>query len=190
MLIILTVGLCSFILYRIFIYKPMIYVACSMTGQDRVKVLDRANHITKLFTDAGFRVFHPALEEGIPYTSGVLEVDQSLRDKWKLDKWAIRRSICLVDSSADLKSEGREHEVGLMRYSYWRPVVRISPRHATGFFSIAVMEDDTIVGTDEEAVAKVKELYGIWWKRAWFWLKIRGRCLPRAILEQARGFWL
>lgn len=153
-------------------------------------MIDKARYITKLFTDAGFRIFHPALEEGVPYTPGPLEVDQTLLDKWRMDKWAIRHSICLVDSSADLKSEGREHEVGLMRYSYWRPVVRISPRHAAGFFSIASMEDDVIVGTPEEAVEAVKKLYGTWPKRFVWRCKLYKRCLKRAIVEQVRGFFL
>lgn len=169
---------------------PMVYIACSMTGQDRVEMISKAKAIKFLFEMAGFRVFHPALEEKVPNIPGKLEVDDKLIDYWQRDKWAIRRSIAVIDSSADLKSEGREHEVGLMRYGYWRPVIRISPKHASGFHSIGKLEDDAIVGTPEEAVALVKELYCPWKKRFIWRCKLYNRCLLRAVYEQVRGFFL
>jgi hypothetical protein len=162
-----------------------------MTGQDQVKLIKDAEHITKLFTDAGFRVFHPVLEEGLKHKHEKLTASAAtLPPKWRLDKEAIRHSFCLVDASADLKSEGREHEVGLMRYCYWRPVIRISPRHAQGFYSIACLEDDIIVGSSEEAVLTIKKLFGTRSKRVWWRLKMLNRTLIRFFIEQVRGFIL
>lgn len=169
----------------------MIYVACSMTGQDQFKLIKDAEHIAGLLKEAGFRVFHPVLEEGLKKKHEKLTASaDTLPPKWRLDKEAIRHSFCLIDASADLKSEGREHEVGLMRYCYWRPVIRISPRHATGFYSIACLEDDFIVGTPEEAVALLKQKFGTRMQRIMWKLRIWNRCLPRFIFEQLRGLVL
>lgn len=171
--------------------KPMLYIACSMTGRDQAELIKEAKHITKLFEAAGFKVFHPVLEEGLKKKHEKLTASaDTLPPKWRLDKEAIRHSFCLVDASADLKSEGREHEVGLMRYCYWRPVIRISPRHATGFYSIACLEDDLIVGTPEEAVALIKKHFGTRRKRIWWRLKLLNRTLIRFCIEQVRGFLL
>lgn len=169
----------------------MIYVACSMTGQDQAKLLKEAHHITDMLTAAGFKVFHPVLEEGLKKTHEKLTASAAtLPPKWQLDKEAIRHSFCLIDAAADLKSEGREHEVGLMRYCYWRPVIRISPRHAQGFYSIACLEDDIIVGTPEEAVHTIKVLFGTRSKRIWWRFKMLNRTLIRFFIEQVRGFIL
>lgn len=171
--------------------KPMVYLACSMTGRDQIEMIKEAKHNSKVFEDAGFRVFHPVLEEGLKRSHTKLTASRdTLPPKWRLDKWAIRHSIALIDTSADFKSEGREHEVGLMRYCYWRPVVRISPRHAQGFFSIACLEDDIIVGTPEEAVLTVKKMFGTRSKRVWWRLKMLNRTLIRFFIEQVRGFTL
>lgn len=171
--------------------RPQIYVACSMTGRDQLELIKEAKHITALLEREGFRVWHPVLNEGLKHSHKPLTADAvTLPPKWALDKDAIRHSFCLVDASADLKSEGREHEVGLMRYNYWRPVVRISPRHAAGFYSIACLEDDIIVGTPEEAAKELKRRFGHWHQRIAWRLKILDRCLVRFIIEQVRGFFL
>lgn len=169
----------------------MIYIACSMTGQDQLELIKKAKYEKLIFEKAGFRVFHPVLEEGLKHSHKPLTADAvTLPPKWRLDKEAIRHSFCLVDASADLKSEGREHELGLMRYCYWRPVVRISPRHASGFYSIACLEDDLIVGTVEEAAALIKDKFGTRRKRIIWRLKMLNRSVPRFLLEQIRGFFL
>lgn len=169
----------------------MIYIACSMTGQDQLALIKKAKYEKLIFEKAGFRVFHPVLEEGLKHSHKPLTADpDTLPPKWRLDKEAIRHSFCLVDASADLKSEGREHELGLMRYCYWRPVVRISPRHAAGFYSIACLEDDLIVGTVEEAAALIKSKFGTRRKRIMWRLRMLNRSVPRFLLEQIRGFFL
>lgn len=171
--------------------KPQLYIACSMTGRDQLELIQEAKHITALFQNEGFAIFHPVLEEGLKRSHKPLTADAlTLPPKWRLDKEAIRHSFCLVDASADMKSEGREHELGLMRYSYWRPVVRISPRHAAGFYSIACLEDDLIVGTAEEAVRLIKEKFGTRRKRIMWRLRMLNRCLVRFVIEQIRGFVL
>lgn len=171
--------------------KPQVYVACSMTGRDQLELIKEAKIITHLLEQAGFKVFHPVLEEHLKHTHKHLTADAvTLPPKWALDKWAIRNSIALIDAAADMKSEGREHEVGLMRYNYWRPVIRISPRHAGGFFSIANLEDDCIVATPDEAVHLLKHRFGTRSKRILWRLSMLNRCLPRFVWEQLRGFWL
>lgn len=168
-----------------------IYAACSMTGRDRKELNKEARHILKVFNSYGIKVHHPVIEEKIPNRKGALTNSlKTLIQRWKEDKETIRDSFVLVDTCADMKSEGREHEVGLMRYCYWRPVVRISPRHTAGYRSIASLEDDIIVASPEEAAAYIKEHWGTWYKRFTWKMRVINRCLIRFIVDQARGFFL
>lgn len=169
-----------------------VYVACSMTGQDQATLVRTAEQITDVFCRAGIQIFHPVLAEHIASKHSSLKASPiTLPSKWRMDKEAIERSFVLVDASADIKSEGREHEVGFMRYCLWRPVVRISPRHVNdGYYSIAVLEDDIIVGTPEEACQVILENWGTWWKRRFWQIKIHNRCIVRFIKRHLKGWTL
>lgn len=167
-----------------------VYLACAMTGRDRKELNKEARHVVRIFNRQGIKVHHPVIEECIPNRTGQLNnTMKTLIQKWREDKDAIRKSFVLVDTCADMKSEGREHEVGLMRYGLWKPVIRVSPRHSAGYKSIAQLEDDVIVASSEEAVAYIQECWGTWYKRFKWKICIFNRCLPRFVFEQVRSLF-
>jgi hypothetical protein len=102
----------------------------------------------------------------------------------------MRSSFALVDRTADMKSEGVAHEIGFMRYTLWRPVIRISPRHDNGYFSIASLEDDLIVGDVAEAAELIKHKWGTPYKRFRWQIKILNRCVIGFIFDHVRGLVL
>jgi hypothetical protein len=163
-----------------------------MTGQDQIQLIKTAEYIQHVFCAAGIDTFHPVLAEKVEYKRTPLRANAiTLPPKWKMDKDAIEDSFVLVDSSADVKSEGREHEVGFMRYCLWRPVVRISPRHINDcYYSIAVLEDDIIVGTPEEAAEVIVKNWGTWWKRRLWQFKMYNRCILRFFKRHLKGVTL
>jgi hypothetical protein len=167
------------------------YCSCAMTGRSRKRMVEDAKRIVSTFARYGIKLTHPVLAEKVKAGKGKLRSSKiTLPQKWALDKYFIRKAWFIVDQSADMKSEGREHENGLMRYCYWRPVIRISPRHAEGYYSIGSIEDDLIVGTEEEAAALIKSKWGTWYRRLKWRLELLNRCLPRFIIEQIRGFFI
>ena len=167
-----------------------VYLAQAMTGLDSNQVYYKAIRSVEKFMSKGILVISPVIEEGIqPYT-GNIDAGVKLRYYWKRDKEFIRQCFCVVDLDADLKSEGVSHEVLYGRYCLWRPVVRISLRHSTGYFSVASLEDDIIVGNIEEAIEKINELWGTWSKRRKWQLKMYSRCLLKWIYLHLKGLMI
>lgn len=168
-----------------------IYLATAMSGRDKRELVDEAKQDVKIFLKYGIKAFSPVLEEKVPYKKGKLNSrKKSLIPKWSDDKKAMRNSFALVDRTADMKSEGVQHEVGFMRYCLWRPVIRVSPKHDNGYFSIASLEDDLIVGNVEEAAELLRHKWGTWYKRAYWQWKVINRCIFRFMLDHIGGFLL
>jgi hypothetical protein len=88
--------------------------------------------------------------------------------KWPMDKNALNNCYVFVNLRADEKSFGCEDEYGRHRYSEWQPVVRVSPKHAGGYVSIANYQTDIIVPTIEQAAIVIKQRWGTWEKR-FYW---------------------
>ena len=172
-------------------YLFQVYLACAMTGRDKQQLIDEAKEDVKTLEKYHIKAYSPVLEEKVPYTKGKLRSRRkSLIVKWEEDKEAMRNSFAIIDRTADMKSEGVQHEIGFMRYCLWRPVIRISPRHDKGYFSIANLEDDLIVGTVEEAAELLRHKWGKIYKRLKWQLKVLNRCLLKFILDHIRGLFL
>lgn len=165
-----------------------VYLATKMTGVDKAKLVREARKNRQIFANYGIDVYSPVLEEGVVEEKGLLTSNRkSLRRNWRVDKAAMRNCFAIVDTTADLKSEGVQHETGFFRYCLWRPVVRISQN---GYFSIANLEDDFVVGSIDEAAALLKCHFNTFPARVlWQW-KIAFSCLPRYIFDHLRGFFL
>lgn len=167
-----------------------IYLAQAMTGLDTSEVHYKAIQSINAFHCFGIKVISPVIEEGIQPNTGNIDAGVKLKYYWKRDKELIQQCFCVVDLDADRKSEGVAHEVLYERYCLWRPIIRISPRHYTGYFSVASLEDDIIVRNIEEAAQKINELWGNWWKRRkWQW-KMYNRCLLKWIWLHIKGLIL
>lgn len=161
-----------------------VYVACKMTGRDKVDMVRRASYVCILLKKYGLTPIHPVIEEHIVPTQGPLvNRDQDkLRGFWKRDKWLIRNKahVVLIDG-ANQKSFGVEREYGLNRWCLWKPTVLLIPDPA---MSVADFEDDYIAVSLSDAAEFIRENFGTRRKR-WKWrVKMLMRSLPGWISSQ------
>jgi len=163
---------------------PLVYLAQPMTGYSKTEAVKLARYAVLEFGRVGISCFSPVLEEGVKGEPGVI-VSEGLDWKWAMDKDAMNRCFVLVNIRADAKSFGCEDEYGRHRYSEWQPSIRVSPRHADGYFSIANYQSDSVVGTIPEAAALVQERWGSRTKRIIWKLKIWAH-LPYWVLRQLK----
>jgi hypothetical protein len=106
-----------------------VYLAIPMTGYDKQEMIQISKQAIFLAKQYGLDAWSPVVYEGV-CGRGKLEADTTLTEKWAMDKVALRyKCFVFLNLQADNKSFGCERELGLMRYSYWRPVVSISQRH-------------------------------------------------------------
>jgi hypothetical protein len=168
-----------------------IYLATAMTGRDKLELVQEAKADVRMFARWGIEAHSPVLAEKVRPVKGKLHSwRRSLEPKWKMDKQAMRGCFALVDRTADMKSEGVQHELGFMRYCLFRPVIRVSPRHDAGYFSIANLEDDILVGTIEEAAVLLHHRFGTWYQRFKWQIKVLNRCSLQFLFDHLRGLIL
>jgi hypothetical protein len=162
-----------------------------MSNRDKRELVKEARQDVKIFARYGIKAYSPVLEEKVPNTPGKLKTrKKGLIPKWAEDKQAMRNSFAIVDRTADMKSEGVQHETGFMRYTLWRPVIRVSPKHDKGYFSIANLEDDLIVCSIEQAAELLRYKFGSRHKYVKWQLKILNRCLLGFMWDHIKGFLL
>lgn len=101
-----------------------------------------------------------------------------LKEYWRRDKDMIKRAHVIIDVTGPAKSEGVAHEIGLARYGYYKPVIRVWPNLDS---SIARLEDDVIADTIEAAIKLAVYRWGTPWKRLKWRIKLYARCLPGMI---------
>ncbi len=161
------------------------YLGCPMTGYDKqysIKLTLKAKKIANKF---GMDVWSPVIEEKISGKGKIKNVKQDLDWKWPMDKNALNQCWGFINLRADAKSFGCEDEYGRHRYSEWQPVIRVSPKHAAGYISIANYQTDLIYGTLDEAFAAAYTKWGTWPKRFIWKIKILAH-LPKWFLRQIR----
>lgn len=142
----------------------VIYMATAMSGRNKKQLVYETLVAAKIFKENGIRVLSPVIEEGVlPDDTPLTPLSaKELEKQWYNDKRLIRKAHVLVDLSGFSSSEGVHHEVGLARYGFFKPIVRI---HPTLGVSIARIEDDLIVRDVEEAARVIVDRWGSRWKR-------------------------
>lgn len=159
-------------------FKIRIYTCAKMTGRDKKEMVETALHNKKIFEAYGIEVLDPILEEHVKPVKGIL-IDTPvslLKDYWKRDKQMIREAHVIVDTTPEMKSEGSSHEIGLARYGYWKPIVRMYSPNALPVSMIVYFEDDLVVHSPEEAAIQIQKFWGSWFKRFLWRIALYYRC--------------
>jgi hypothetical protein len=153
------------------------YTATSMTGRTGLDLFNQSLIVRDTLDRYGIDVLDPVAAEGVlPDSKPLKPVAGSLAGHWRRDKEMIRKADVLIDLTPTAKSEGVAHEIGLARYCYWIPVVRI---YSPSVASIAHFEDDLICPDLETAAREIVARWGTWRKRFVWRLKLYARCAPK-----------
>lgn len=153
------------------------YCATSMTGRTGEDLNKQSIGTRLILGRYGIELLDPVVAEGVPW--GDKPIDSTIENlelHWSRDKKMIQHAHVLIDLTPLAKSEGVAHEIGLARYCYWIPVVRI---YAPIGASIAHFEDDLIVPSLEEAAREIVARWGTWRKRFTWRLRLYARCAPK-----------
>ncbi len=163
------------------------YTATSMTGRSGLDLLQQSQKVAGVLLRHGITPLDPVMAEGVQPTKAKLSSSiEDLASHWARDKAMIRHAHVLIDLTPLAKSEGVAHEIGLARYCYWIPVIRIySPNGA----SVAHFEDDLIVPTLEDAAREIVSRWGTWPKRFWWRARLYARCAPKHYLHKLRRWF-
>jgi hypothetical protein len=152
-----------------------IYLGQQMTGVKQSVIYQRNAYCSRVFMKHGILVLSPVTEEGVSPSKKRLDQpsQEQLAKFWKKDKWLIRNSHILVDITGPSKSQGLLHEIGLSRYFYFKPIVRVMKLRGP---SVAVEEEDLIAPTVEKAAKFIVQEFGTPWKRLKWKFKLFRRC--------------
>lgn len=177
-------------IYR-WLFEPSatIYVACKMTGRDKVEMVRRATYVCEVIKQAGMTPISPVLEESVPATPGKLVNHDTERVKgfWKRDKYIIRRLARVVwIDHGEMHSPGMMREYSLNRGTLWKPTVMYVPQGTP--LSVAPYEDDEIGYSVHALASEVKKRWGSRWDY-WKWrIQMLNRSLPGFVLDQIWAF--
>lgn len=164
-----------------------VYIACSMSGRDKLEMVQRARRVCDIFKEVGITPISPVIEEHVKEEQGKLINSDKIKlyGFWKRDKEIIinEAQVVFLDH-AEMKSFGMEREYALARGCLWKPVVIYVPPNTPT--SVAVWEDDAVVTSVHEAAKFIVENWGTRKKRVIWRLKMLGRTLPRWILRQLK----
>ena len=155
-----------------------IYLAQKMTGLTGKEILSVVTPAIEILTRRGFDVLSPAIEEGVQDTDEIIGVattpPELLSQYWQRDKELIGQCDVLIDLSAEEKSEGVAHEIGIALYRYGIPVIRIYSRNPVKF-GIQHLEDAFVCTTITEACDFIDVAFRHeWQKELWKTLKLAG----------------
>jgi len=153
------------------------YTATSMTGRTGNDLLLQSLRVEAILSLHGIEPLDPVAAEGVaPGRTPLGSTMSDLAGHWRRDKDMIKRAHVLIDLTPLAKSEGVAHEIGLARYCYWIPVIRIYEPNGA---SVAHFEDDLIVPTLEDAAREIVARWGTWPKRFMWRLRLYARCAPK-----------
>lgn len=156
-----------------------VYLAIPMTGYDKQEMIQISKQAIFLAKQYGLEAWSPVVYEGVS-GRGKLEADQTLTEKWAMDKYSLRyKCFVFLNLRADDKSFGCEREYGLMRDCYWRPCISISTKHSGNLVSIAQMEDDAIVAELHSAFREIRDKWGTWPKRRMWQIRMYRRSIVK-----------
>lgn len=169
-------------------FKVRAYTATSMTGRTGEDLFQQSQRVWAALAAHGIEALDPVAAEGVNIfgTTPLASTMEDLASHWKRDKEMIRNAHVLIDLTPTAKSEGVAHEIGLARYCYWMPVIRIySPTGA----SVAHFEDDLIVPDIETAAREIVSRWGTWRKRFAWRLRLYLRCAPKHYFYKLRRWF-
>lgn len=162
-----------------------VYLACKMSGRDRLEMVNRAMRVCEIFREYGLTPISPVIEEQVKAEEGkLINTDKvKLSGFWKRDKEIIMKEAHVVFlDHAEMKSFGMEREMGFARYGLWKPtVLHIAPGIVV---SVAQWEDDKYFTSVHEAAQYIADTWGTRQKRIIWRLKMLNRSLPTFFLRQ------
>lgn len=165
--------------------RPLVYVCVKMTGKFMDELVMDAEQMTRMLNNHGFEVLHPVLIENVPRIHEVLEQTdgQRLDRYWLRDKQCLKECHLIFDDRSCNKSDGVGVELGLARFCYWKPVLRIFPEAG---ICISKIEYDHVFESRIDGVKYMQEHFGSTRKILLWRLRMLARSLPTFILLQAR----
>jgi len=169
--------------------KVKAYIAHGMSHREWNDVMNESLFCQQVLEEYGIDCVDPVDIENIPDHSKPIPIrtDAEGKKAWSEDKKAISNCHVLIDITPHLKSEGVAHEIGLMRYHYWKPVVRVL-KPGTPKPMIPYFDDDVLVYSLYEAAELINKKWGTWWKRFKWRLAIYRHSRLKALYDEIR-FW-
>ena len=163
-----------------------LYLGQAMTGLRQDLIYKHNIEMTEALELHGIIVLSPVTEEGVQPNKRKLDQpsQEQLANFWQRDKELIRSSHLLLDITGTSVSEGLKHEIGLVRYFLFKPVVRILELKGP---SVAIEEDDILVKDIEEAAKLIIEKFGTPKKRLLWKYTLFRRCFLPYL--KTRLFW-
>src|SRR4051812_12177481 len=107
-----------------------VYIACSMSGRDKLEMVHRARRVCEIFRESGITPISPVIEEHVKEEQGkLINSDKDrLKGFWRRDKEIIIKEAHVVFlDHAEMKSFGMEREFCLSRGTLWKPTVIYVP---------------------------------------------------------------
>lgn len=139
--------------------RPIVYRATKMTGLYKDEMVYASRKSNRGLRNFGFRVLDPVEIEGIENVHELLEQTDKERLKifWARDKMCLQECHLVLDDRSCNKSDGVGVELGLARFAYWKPVIRILPNVG---FCISALEYDMVFETFDEALIFMAARFG------------------------------
>jgi hypothetical protein len=159
--------------------KIRIYPARGMTGRDQAQVVAEAKVDKEFMEKAGIDVLCPVTKENVKALHKPLFSDKKhMNIYWPTDKKMLQDAHIIFDMTPHLNSEGVKHEVGLMRYCYWKKTIRIFPvGQIPSSSSIAAYEDDYLTDSLIDAIGEAYRTHGSYWKRLVWRFNLYRKCV-------------
>lgn len=162
-----------------------VYIACKMSGRDRLEMVNRAIRVCDIFKEFGLTPISPVVEEQVKAEEGkLINSDKvKLSGFWQRDKEIIMKEAHVIFlDHAEMKSFGMEREMGFARYCLWKPtVLHVAPGTVV---SVAQWEDDKVFTSVHEAAKYIAETWGTRDQRFRWRLAMLKRTIPTWIKRQ------
>lgn len=165
---------------RLMSKRPSVYVAHKMTGRYCDELYQEAQLTTRMLTNYGFDVLDPIVIENVPNEHVLLEQTDpaKLLSYWKRDKECLQDCHLVLDYKSCNKSDGVGVELGITRFAYWKPVIRVFPNAG---ICISKIEYDQMYENLLDAVLMMMLKYGSMRKLLNWRIKMLVRSLPKFI---------
>lgn len=166
-------------------FRPKVYVALKMSYRYQDELVMEAEKMCRILRNYGFDPLHPVITENVEPIHEILVTDkkETLEKHWRRDKKDIQDAHIILDDRSCNKSDGVGVELGLSRFCYYKPVVRIFPDAG---ICISALEYDHIFDNAIDAVIFMNIHYGTRWKLLKWRLTMLGRSLPKWIWLQTK----
>jgi hypothetical protein len=163
----------------------IVYRACKMTGLYKDELVIRSEQTNRMLALRGFTVLDPVVIEKVERVHEVLEqTDPSqLNRYWIRDKECLKECHIILDDGSCNKSDGVGIELGLARFTYWKPVIRIFPNAG---ICISKIEYDYVFDNAVDAVDYMAREFGTKRQLLIWRVKMLIRCLPKFVWLQIK----